>query len=775
MDHRTPQAPGPSPASVRASRLRVGGIVQGVGFRPYVYGLATKLGLAGNVFNDSAGVVIEIQGDAELIEEFCRTLRADPPPLARIESVDVEDLAPSAGLKEFRISSSRSESGQSSPISPDIATCAECVAEIFDPASRRYLYAFTNCTNCGPRYTITKNVPYDRSTTTMAAFEMCRECRAEYEDPSDRRFHAQPIACPACGPKLSLLAAGAGPLVGDPLDAAVTALERGLIVAIKGMGGYHLACDATEENAVERLRLRKAREEKPLAVMVKDIAALEKIAVIDGDAEELLLGPGAPIVLLQKRSGTQLADAVAPGNRYIGVMLPYTPLHHLLLTRSDVPLVMTSGNLSDEPIAFEDADAFDRLDDIADLFLSHDRPIHIRCDDSVTRSHEGVRFPLRRSRGWAPAPLPVDTEFVKPVLATGGELKSTVCVGVGRRAILSHHIGDLENWETMESFIASVEHLTKVHGVVPKILAHDLHPDYLSTKWALDRIGYEERVAVQHHHAHVASCLGDNRRDGPVIGLALDGSGFGDDGAIWGGEVLVADFITAERKQHLAYVPLPGGVAAIKEPWRMGAVYLERAFGAEARDLDISFVRGTAERWDPILRMAERGINSPQTSSAGRMFDAVAAICGLRNRVSYEGQAAAELEQVAEPSIERTYALPPASNGIDGPGLVRALAEDLSEGRDVPSVAAAFHNTLAVALAVACEQVREQSGLKAVALTGGTFQNVLLLRRTERELNKRGFSVLRHRRVPPNDGGLSFGQALIASERNRRGYTPPGS
>ncbi|MDQ5814692.1 MAG: carbamoyltransferase HypF [Actinomycetota bacterium] len=748
-------------------RLRVTGTVQGVGFRPYVYGLATRRGLTGFVLNDARGVLIEVHGPANILAGFRKELLAGSPPLARIEDVTEEDIEGVVSV-DFRIETSRSTGVSSTPISADVATCADCVSEVFDPQSRRYRYAFTNCTNCGPRYTITKSVPYDRPTTTMARFDMCDTCRAEYDDPRDRRFHAQPIACPDCGPCLSIFDPGRVPLPGDPLEVAAAVLDKGGVVAIKGLGGFHFACDATSEPAVRRLRERKSREERPLAIMVADIAGAQAVAHVDEQGMTLLRDNAAPIVLLESQASGGLAPSVAPGNRSVGVMLPYSPLHHLLLAALDRPLVLTSGNRTDEPIAFENDDAFDRLGDIADAFLSHDRPIHIRCDDSVVLPARNGAFPVRRSRGYAPQPLTLDSFFDDPVLAVGGELKNTICIGAQQRAIVSHHIGDLENWATMRSFVSAIEHLSRMHDVKPAVIAHDLHPDYLSTKWALDQDGVE-RVGVQHHHAHVAACLADNRRSDRVIGVALDGSGFGEDGAVWGCEVLIADRGLSERRGHLDYLPLPGGVAAIKNPWRMGAVYLERAFGAEARKLDLPFVARTSSRWEPILQIAKEGINSPPTSSAGRLFDAVAAICGVRDVVTYEGQAAAELEQVADPAVDMAYDCPVALGIIDGVGLVRWVVEDLVAGVDVPTVAASFHNGLALGLARACEEVRRGTGLSTVALSGGAFQNVVLLTRAAAELETRGFEVLTHRRVPPNDGGLSLGQAVVAQQRLQKG------
>jgi hydrogenase maturation protein HypF len=745
-------------------RLRVRGTVQGVGFRPHVHGLATELGLTGWVLNDPGGVLIEIEGPEVLAAEFTERLTASPPPLALVTGVESEYL-PLKGSAAFMILPSEDEGELVAPISADAATCAACVEEIFDPTQRRFRYAFTNCTNCGPRYTIAMAIPYDRSNTTMSSFTMCDECRAEYEDPSDRRFHAQPIACPRCGPRLKLLKQTGSELPGDPIREVAGLLRRGAIVAVKGLGGYHLACDAANDAAVTTLRARKGREEKPLAVMAPGLDSVRQMVHLTSAAEDLLMSPSAPIVLMAKRDRERvLSDAVAPKNRHLGVMLPYTPLHHLLLTELGSPLVMTSGNVSEEPIAYDDSDAQSRLKDIAEAFLVHDRPIRMRCDDSVVRYDQQLSFPVRRSRGYAPTPLELAGRFHRPVLGAGSELKHTFCFGDRERAIVSHHIGDLENFETMEAFTDAVEHLTRIFSIEPEVVAYDLHPDYLATKWALG-LEIEHRVGVQHHHAHVASCLADNGRQQEVIGVAVDGTGFGDDGTIWGCEVLVCDLQSCARSFHLNYVPLPGGAAAVRQPWRMAAVYLDAAFGKEAIGLDIPFVRRTRERWAPILQMTTRGLNSPSASSGGRLFDAAAALCGLRDAVSYEGQAAAELEQLADPSVEGSYNCRIGGGEIGGIELIGALAEDLGRGRSVPEAAALFHNGLADALWRACLSVRDATGLRTAALSGGSFQNVLLLRRLQRRLMESGLEVLVHHRVPPNDGGISLGQAVVANAR----------
>jgi hydrogenase maturation protein HypF len=741
-------------------RFEIKGVVQGVGFRPHAYALAERFGLAGFVLNDSTGVVVEVEGAPAVLEDFARTLRSELPPLASIESIDERDVATRDDVR-FEIRLSHAAGGPRTPVGADIAPCAECLAEIFDPEERRFRYPFTNCTNCGPRFTIARDLPYDRRNTTMASFEMCERCRAEYEDPSDRRFHAQPIACPECGPSLTLLDRAGAELEEDPLDATASLIKAGAIVALKGIGGFHLACDARNEQAVTELRRRKRREQKPLAVMVANIDDAGRLVHVDDAEVTTLASPRRPILLARRAPGSSVADAVAPDNRYLGVMLPYTPLHHLLMAELDGPLVLTSGNLSDEPIAHENDDALERLGGIADAFLMHDRDIHIRCDDSVVRVVDAAEYPIRRSRGYAPTPLPVPAPFCRTVLGVGGELKHTFCLGVGERALLSHHIGDLESLEAMRAFEHGLEHFVRIFDAKPETIAYDLHPEYMSTKWALEQ--ESDTLGVQHHHAHIASCLADNERSDRVIGLALDGTGYGDDGTLWGCEVLVCDLVSYERIGHLRQVPLPGGAAAVKEPWRMAAIYLAEAFGEDAFNLDLDLVGRTRDLWPPILAMARGGLNSPRASSAGRLFDAVAALCDLRDRSSYEGQAAAALEQAADPTCSRSYGVVLDRRLIDGVALVASVAQDLVAGRAVPEVAAAFHNSLAETLVAVSKSARDATALRTVALSGGTFQNLLLLEKTRLGLVEAGFETLSHRRVPPNDGGLSLGQAVIAN------------
>jgi hydrogenase maturation protein HypF len=765
-----------APAGGRVrTRVRVEGIVQGVGFRPFVFGLATRLDLAGFVGNDAQGVFIEVEGDDDAVEEFLRILEAEPPPLAVIERVTADGVVP-VGDERFTIVASRTGGESQAAVSPDTATCDECLAEMRDETGRRYRYPFTNCTNCGPRFTIVQGVPYDRPLTTMAPFEMCERCAAEYHDPADRRFHAQPVCCPDCGPRLVLTDPERHPIPGtDPLGEAVARLRDGQIVAVKGLGGYHLAVRADDEVAVARLRTRKHREEKPFAVMVADPDAAAALCMLGPGEMALLTGPRRPIVLAPKREGLPLAPSVAPGNRSLGLMLPYTPLHQLLMADLGVPVVLTSGNISDEPIASVDDDAFERLGAIADCFLLHDRAIHIRTDDSVVRSFRDRVFLVRRSRGFAPEPVLLPWSFPRPVLATGAELKSTFCVAKDRRAFVSHHIGDLENYETYASFRDGIEHFCRLFEVQPEVVAHDLHPEYLSTKHAHDLAGLEqhgvELAGVQHHHAHIASCLADNGEEGPVIGVAFDGLGFGPDGTIWGGEILVADLAGFERVAHLAPVAMPGGAAAIKEPWRMAAAYLDVAFEGDVPD-GVPVRQRNHDRWTGVVSLARAGVSAPLTSSAGRLFDAVAAVLGVRDTVTYEGQAAIELEQLADPTERGVYPLDvlPGDGALQlgGGGLLRAVVADQAAGTPTPVIAARFHNGLAAGVLAVCRTLRKDRGLETVALSGGVFQNLLLLGRCVGALEEAGFRVLLHGRVPPNDGGISLGQAAVAGALDRR-------
>jgi hydrogenase maturation protein HypF len=752
-----------SVAQVIRTAVRVEGIVQGVGFRPFVYSLATGLGLSGLVGNDLDGVFVEVEGPRAAVEEFLLSLERDAPPLAKIERITTELMTPS-GPAPFAIAASDPAGPRRTLVSADTATCADCLRELGDPADRRFGYPFINCTNCGPRFTIVRDVPYDRPLTTMAEFAMCERCAAEYHDPADRRFHAQPTCCPACGPRLALLSPAGHVLPGEPLARAAELLRQGRVLAVKGLGGYHLAVDARSEEAAAALRARKHREDKPFAVLVADLAAARRLCEVDAAAADLLTSQSRPIVLLPRLPGASIAAATAPANRQLGIMLPYTPLHHLLIEEVARPLVLTSGNVSDEPICYLDADALARLGTIADGFLTHDRAIHIRTDDSVARVFRGRPMLLRRSRGYVPEPVTVSIRFRRPVLACGAELKNTFCLARGHHAFVSQHIGDLENAETLRSFTEGIEHFRRLFDVDPHVVAHDLHPEYLSTKYAFELNGVE-LAGVQHHHAHIASCLADNGVDGPVTGVAFDGTGYGTDGTIWGGEFLVAGLAEFEREGHLAPVPMPGGAAAIRQPWRMAAAYLDVAFaGAPPEDLGV--IRRNTERWAAVVSMARKGVNSPVTSSAGRLFDAVASILDVRDTINYEGQAAVELEQLADPCETGFYRAGMEDHspfGIHAFDLVRAVVDDLAAGVARDIVAARFHNSVAALIEDGCERL----GLGTVALSGGVFQNLLLLTRTAGRLEERGFRVLVHSRIPCNDGGISLGQAVVAAARDR--------
>jgi hydrogenase maturation protein HypF len=747
--------------------IRVDGIVQGVGFRPFVYTLATGLGLTGHVGNDADGVFAEIEGPAAAVSKFLLALERDAPPLARIERVTATAMTP-RGSRSFTIAASGPAGRTSTLVAADTATCADCLRELADPADRRFGYPFINCTNCGPRFTIIRDVPYDRPLTTMADFEMCGPCAAEYHDPADRRFHAQPTCCPACGPRLTLLDPAGNALPGPPLARTAELLREGQVLAVKGLGGYHLAADAACEQAVAALRARKHREDKPFAVMAADLAAARRLCELDDAAAGLLTSHGRPIVLLTRRPDADVAASTAPGNRSLGIMLPYTPLHHLLLQAVGRPIVLTSGNVSDEPILFRDDEALAALGGIADAFCVHDRAIHVRTDDSVARVFGGRPMLIRRSRGYVPEPLSVTRTFPRPVLACGAELKNTFCLARDRHAFISHHIGDLENAETLRSFTEGIEHVRRLFDIDPQVVAHDLHPEYLSTKYAVELDGVD-LAGVQHHHAHIASCLADNGADGPVIGVAFDGTGYGTDGTIWGGEFLVADLTGFERAGHLAPVPMPGGAAAIRQPWRMAAAYLDAA-GLSEPPGGLDVIRRNSDRWAAVTGMAQRGINAPLTSSAGRLFDAAAAILGVRDTINYEGQAAVELEQLADAAETGAYPAriePGQPFQVRGGDLVQAVIDDLATGTTPEVIAARFHHGVAALIEAGCLLIRERHGLDTVALSGGVFQNLLLLGSTVTRLEARGFRVLVHSRIPCNDGGISLGQAVIAAARDR--------
>lgn len=764
-------------------RITVTGVVQGVGFRPFVHRLATELGLSGFVGNDSGAVFLEVQGGPARLAEFCRRLCAEAPPLARIAEVRASELDadPECG-PEFRIATSQLATGVTTPIPPDIAVCDDCVAELFDPLDRRYRHPFVTCTNCGPRFTIIEGLPYDRPATTMSAFPMCARCAAEYHDPANRRFHAQPIACPDCGPALRFGSA-AGDVRGSDAALAAThrALAAGAVVAIKGIGGYHLACRIDDAAAVAALRARKARGAKPFAVLVRDLDVARRYADVGGTEAAALSGPARPIVLLRRLSpdaGAPLTDAVAPGSPLLGLMLPYSPLHHLLL--APVPgiagpppdaLVLTSANRSDEPICFTEDDAARRLPALCDAVLDHDRRIHVPCDDSVVRVVDDRDGPhellIRRSRGYAP--LPVDLRLEGPsVLAVGGELKNTFCLTDGSRAYLSGHIGDMATWETLRAFERAVSQLGEIRGP-PTRLAADLHPGYHTRSWAERHAGSRPLDLVQHHHAHVASLLAEHGRLGePIVGVSFDGTGYGCDETIWGGEILALGTRSHRfvRVGHLLAVPLPGGDAAVRNPWRMALSQLWTA------DIDWTpDLAPVAAATDDELRLTrsqlQTGTGCVPCSSMGRLFDAVASLLGVRHRIEYEGQAAVELEALAEsaghdlgrPRPSLPLAVRP-DGVIDPAPMVQTMVAALYAGTPRAVLAAAFHQ--AIADAVADVVARVAGATRLVGLTGGVFQNVLLLCSCRDRLQRNGFEVITHHTVPPNDGGLALGQAAVS-------------
>ncbi|MEX2289539.1 MAG: carbamoyltransferase HypF [Mycobacteriales bacterium] len=749
----------PLPA-VERRRLSVRGTVQGVGFRPFVYRRAVELGLAGWVGNDGQGVVLEVEGPAAALDLLQRALETDPPALAAVEAVDAAVLPPQGGTG-FTIVASTPGDATDVRVSADVAPCAACLAELADPADRRFGYPFTNCTDCGPRYTIVRSVPYDRPATTMASFAMCARCQAEYDDPADRRFHAQPNACPVCGPRLTWSSGGAeldGPAA---LDAAVACLTGGGIVAVKGIGGYHLACDATDEAAVQALRQRKRRDEKPFAVMVGDLAGAQQLCRLDAVARAALVSSRRPIVLAPRIPAAGLAAAVAPGLPDLGVMLPSSPLHELLLGAARRPLVMTSGNQSDEPVVHRDDEAHDRLGPMTDGLLSHDREIHVRVDDSILRSLPGERVQMvRRARGWVPQPLRLPVEAARPVLAVGAQLKNTVALARGRSLVLSQHLGDLDEWAAYTAFVAAVEHLVSLSGVLPAVVAHDLHPDYRSTAWAAE--SGLPLLGVQHHHAHIAACLTEHGVISPVLGIAFDGVGLGTDGTLWGGEFLLADLTGFTRVGHLATVALPGGDAAVREPWRMALAWLHRSLGA-----DVAAEHGPRldERWASVLSVVASG-RAPETSSAGRLFDAVAALLGLRTCVTYEGQAAVDLEAVArtaDPGSVPQYEFDIRDATLDPAPMLAALLGDRRRGLPVEVMAAGFHRGLAEGAAALAVAQAAQAGVDTVALSGGVFQNVLLSDLLATRLRSAGLRVLQHEQLSPNDGSISVGQAAVAA------------
>jgi hydrogenase maturation protein HypF len=772
------------------ARIRIRGVVQGVGFRPFIYKLALRYNLKGWIYNSSEDVKIEVEGATEAVRQFQQALQAEIPPLAHIENMTVSYHS-LAGHKTFEIRHSVAEEGKYQLISPDIATCQDCLNELLDPKDRRYRYPFTNCTNCGPRFTIIDGIPYDRVRTTMRHFQMCTQCQAEYDNPVNRRFHAQPNACPVCGPRLELLdRMGQSISQSDPIAQASQFLKKGSIVAIKGLGGFLLACDATNETAVSLLRQRKKRPYKPFAIMVHNIDAAREHCSISPDETKLLSSLQSPILLLKWKQGSSIVREVAPQQKYLGVMLPYTPLHHLLLSDTCLPLVMTSGNLSEEPIAKDNDEALRRLHGIADYFLVHNRDIYSSYDDSVAIVESGTTQLIRRARGYAPYPIHLEFQC-KQLLACGAEMKNTFCLARDNYAFVSQHIGDMENLETLEHFMNTISLYEQLFDIHPKLIAHDLHPDYLSSHYAKD-LGATglKTIGIQHHHAHLASCMADNRVASPVIGVVFDGTGWGEDGNIWGGEFMVADYQSFSRIGHLEYLPLPGGDAATKRPYRTAISYLLSLLGEKALDRatslshnssyrnkndhtsDISFENQASQiELDIIKSQIARKLNSPLTSSMGRLFDAVSALLGIREIIDYEGQAAIELEMAAcdENYIndDRSYPFQILQDKditiVKLNGLFTAILEDMDRKFSQAAISIRFHNTIADIAAEMCRLIASWTGIQQVALSGGVFQNRLLLRKTISLLEKDNLKVLIHRQVPCNDGGISLGQAVIAN------------
>ncbi|MCM2270992.1 MAG: carbamoyltransferase HypF [candidate division Zixibacteria bacterium] len=769
MDRQT------SIAGIELVRVRfvANGVVQGVGFRPFVYRIATSLGLAGHVNNSPDGVVIEIEGTPASIAEFEMRLGTGAPPPAKIVSL-ISNRLGVTGENGFRIKSSRHDSPASTLIAPDIATCDDCLSELFDPQDRRYHYPFINCTNCGPRYTIIRSIPYDRPFTSMSLFPFCPDCRREYDDPSNRRFHAQPNACPVCGPKVALSGTAGAIGIDDPISTAVDLLREGKILAIRGVGGYHLAVDATKDTAVRELRRRKGRAEKPLALMAPDLGAIERVCEISDTERELLLQPSRPIVLLRRREESRIGRSVAPGQRYLGYMLPYTPLHHLLLRGNFDALLMTSGNYSEEPIAIGNDEARERLAGMADHFLTHDREILQRCDDSIMRVQHHQPRVIRRSRGMVPLPIKLRRPTMRPILAVGGELKNCIALSRGNEVFLSQHIGDLDNPSAFQFFEASVAHLSSILQIKPELIAYDLHPDYLSSQWAQRQP--LPSVSVQHHHAHLASVLAENQYAGKAIGILLDGTGYGTDGTIWGGEILIGDAFSFERFAWFEPVPMPGAGMAISRPYRMAIAQLYHSFGENARNLDLPIIQNHIGELDLLAQMISKKINSPRTSSCGRLFDAVAAILGFDREIGYEAQAAIELEMICDRSIDRLSPLfqeaveqsTVCSSIVTAP-LIRAVVRQIESRRPVGQTAAEFHIALVELLVRSAVAARGKYDINTVALSGGVFQNSFLFEIMCDRLAQEEFTVLTHHQVPTNDGGLALGQIAVADAQIRQG------
>lgn len=748
-----------------ARKVAVKGIIQGVGFRPFVYQLAHRHHLKGDVANTSAGVTIHVEGAKDDIDAFREDLCQESPALAQITEIILCKESP-RNLNEFTISASRASERMGTLISPDVSVCDDCLRELLNPDDRRYRYPFINCTHCGPRYTIIDDIPYDRPNTSMKQFVMCPACRSEYSDPPNRRFHAQANACAECGPHVTLYDIHRQEVLAtDPIEKAADLIKLGSIVAIKGLGGFHLVVDAENDRAVRVLRQRKRREGKPLALMSYSIDHIRSYASVDSHEETLLKSYRRPIVLVVKKEPNPISKHVSPQNRYFGTMLPYTPLHYLLLSHDRPTLVMTSGNLSEEPIAVGNTDAFERLGDIADYFLVHDRDILLQNDDSIVKRAGGANRFIRRSRGYAPAPIPLVGK-VPPILACGAELKNTICLTRNDQAFLSQHIGNLSNAAAFDCFRQTIDHMKRILKIQPEIIAFDSHPDYLSSRYALEQTTMQP-IRVQHHHAHIAGVMGEHHIVGPVIGLALDGTGYGTDGAIWGGEILLADAEVFDRISHFEYVPMPGGAAAIREPWRMAISYLHAAFGEDFRELDLPiFDAIPGNKIEMVADMITKGINSPSTSSVGRLFDGIAAIVGIRYSAAFEGQAAMALEMLADkanPTIYDHEWSIDRGHTISSLPLIRSVVRDVIRGVSPSTISRDFHHTLVHLFVRLCADIRKTRGLKRVVLSGGVFQNSLLLTGLIRGLEREGFSVFTPIQIPANDGCISLGQAVIAA------------
>jgi hydrogenase maturation protein HypF len=748
-------------------KIEIKGIVQGVGFRPTVYRIAKKYNLKGYVFNHSKGVTLDVEGFSNEIDCLLEDLKKNPPPISNIEEISSKKI-PIKNFREFKIIESQEKEEKTTLVSPDMAICKDCRNELLNNKKRRYLYPFINCTNCGPRFTITKELPYDRKNTTMKKFKMCKKCRTEYENPENRRFHAQPNACEDCGPHLEFLDSKEKKVKGNPIDKAVRFLKEGKIVAVKGLGGFHLACDAEDKKAIEILRERKKRPYKPLALMAKNISIISKFVHLSSEEKELLQSPRAPIVLLKKKKKCILPENIAPNNNFLGFMLPYTPLHVLLFQGLEV-LVMTSGNKRDEPIVFGNKEAVKRLKDIADCFLVHDRDIWIQADDSIVRVVDGEVLLLRRSRGYAPGPLRSPLESEKRIIGFGAHKHNTFSISRGAEIFVSHYIGETDNLETIKAFERGIKHFIDFFDIPPDIAVVDLHPEYEATKfgkkWAEDN--NKSLIEVQHHHAHIASCLVDNQLDEKVIGVAWDGTGYGADGKIWGGEFLIADLKKYERKAHLEYIPLPGGDMAVKEPWRMGTTYLYKTFGKDFLNLDIDFVKKLdREKWAVVKNMIDKKVNSPEVSSMGRLFDAVSSIIGLRDFITYQGQAAIELEMIADEIKKGGYEFDVKRKKptylINSTPVVKSIIEDIKNRVPESGISMKFHIGLADLIVQISELLREETDINKVCLSGGVFQNIILRKETSKRLRKEKFKVYNHKNIPPNDGGISAGQVAIA-------------